>query len=224
MPGTFVNKTNLQLTLEWERNISRAAKHVDMITKQRAYFNAKKAEAYADRDKCKSDRCYCYVADYAQNACVPTFNSEQPCETFFYSPANCYIFGVADASHKPTKLTAHVYMEFDGKKGGNNVASLLWKQFKLDGLVPQVDPTTQDIIDEDHVPAKEINLVFDNCGGQNKNRMVLRMLTILVKRKVCMVARAIFLIRGHTKNDCDRLFNLMKQNCRGSNIYTPQDL
>ena len=56
-------------------------------------------------------------------------------------------------------------MEFDGKKGGNNIAILLWKQFKLDGLVPQVDPTTQDVVDKDHVPAKEINLVFDNCGG-----------------------------------------------------------
>ena len=54
--------------------------------------------------------------------------------------------------------------------------------------------------------------------------MVLRMLTILVKRKVCIVARAIFLIRGHTKNDFDRIFNLLKQKCRGSNIYTPQDL
>ena len=50
------------------------------------------------------------------------------------------------------------------------------------------------------------------------------MLRILVKRKLCIVARAIFLIQGHTKNDCDRLFNLMQQNCRGSNIYTPQDL
>ena len=54
--------------------------------------------------------------------------------------------------------------------------------------------------------------------------MLLRILTILVKRKVFIVARAIFLIRVHTNNDCDRLFNLMKQNCRGSNIYTPQYL
>ena len=113
------------------------------------------------------------MADYAQNSYVPTFNSEQQGETYFYYPANCHVFGVAYASHQPTKLAAHAYTEFDGKKGGNNVAGLLWKQFKLDGLVPQVDPTTQDIVDKDYVPAKEINLVFDKCGGQNKNRMVL---------------------------------------------------
>ena len=109
------------------------------------------------------------MANYAQNLYVPTFNSEQPGEKYFYSPVNFHVFGVADAPHQPTKLTARAYMEFDGKKRGNNVASFLWKQFKLDGLVPQVDPTTQDIVDKYHVPAKEINLVFDNCGGQNKN-------------------------------------------------------
>ena len=31
LPGTFVNKTNLQSTLEREMNMSHAAKHVDMV-------------------------------------------------------------------------------------------------------------------------------------------------------------------------------------------------
>ena len=50
------------------------------------------------------------------------------------------------------------------------------------------------------------------------------MLPLIVKRKVCIVARARFLIWGHTKNDCDHLVNLMTEKCRGSNIYTSQDL
>jgi hypothetical protein len=54
--------------------------------------------------------------------------------------------------------------------------------------------------------------------------MVLRFLVILVKRKVCKVARAIFLVRGHTKNDCDRSFNLLKKGIRKENIYTPEEL
>jgi hypothetical protein len=57
-------------------------------------------------------------------------------------------------------------------------------------------------------PVKEINLVFDNCVGQNKNNMVLRMLILLVKLKICLKATAIFLVRGHTKNDADRAYNL----------------
>ena len=70
----------------------------------------------------------------------------------------------------------------------------------------------------------ELNLVFDNCAGQNKNRMVIRLLFFLVKMKIFKTARAIFLIKGHTKNDCDRMFNLMKQDYRKMNCYTPPEL
>ena len=54
--------------------------------------------------------------------------------------------------------------------------------------------------------------------------MVLRFLLFLVKRGVCDVARAVFLIKGHTKNDCDRMFNLMKKEYRKKNSYTPDDV
>jgi hypothetical protein len=72
--------------------------------------------------------------------------------------------------------------------------------------------------------ANEINLVFDNCGGQNKNRMVYRMLFFLVKLHICRVARVIFLIKGHTKNDCDCMFNLMKYDYRRVDCFVPTDL
>jgi hypothetical protein len=72
--------------------------------------------------------------------------------------------------------------------------------------------------------SREINFVMDNCGGQNKNRMVLRLLFILVKLKLCFKARMIFLVKGHTKNDCDRMFNLMKKTYRNTNCYTPKQL
>jgi hypothetical protein len=79
--------------------------------------------------------------------------------------------------------------------------SLLWKELEWKGLLPNNAQAG------DHVPAKEINFVFDNCGGQNKNWMVLWMLTILAKLKVAVIVRAIFLVSGHTKNDCDRKFD-----------------
>lgn len=99
----------------------------------------------------------------------------------------------------------------EAKKGGNSVASMLWKLFELKGLM-------------NGVTANEINLVFDNCAGQNKNRMVYRMLFFMVKLRVCRTARAIFLVKGHTKNDCDRMFNLMKFDYRKVNCYTPPEL
>jgi hypothetical protein len=100
--------------------------------------------------------------------------------------------------------------EGDAKKGGNSVASMLWKMFSMKGLLGRT--------------ANEINLVFDNCAGQNKNRMVYRMLFFMVKLKICRVARAIFLVKGHTKNDCDRMFNLMKYDYRKVDCYSPPEL
>jgi hypothetical protein len=88
---------------------------------------------------------------------------------------------------------------------------MIWKMFQMKGLL-------------NGVTANEINLVFDNCAGQNKNRMVYRLLFFLVKLKVCRTATAMFLIKGHTKNDCDRMFNLMKYDYRKVNCYSPREL
>jgi hypothetical protein len=50
------------------------------------------------------------------------------------------------------------------------------------------------------------------------------MLLFLVKIGVAKTIRAIFLVRGHTKNDCDRLFNLMKQIYRKSDCFSQEEL
>jgi hypothetical protein len=55
--------------------------------------------------------------------------------------------------------------------------------------------------------------------------MVYRMLFFMVKLKVCRTAGAIFLVKGHTKrNDCDRMFNLMKYDYRKVDCYSPPEL
>ena len=92
------------------------------------------------------------------------------------------------------------------------MTSMLWKHILSERLLDNTGP------------AKELNFVFDNCGGQNKNRMVLRFMVMLAKLNAALVVRAIFLIKGHTKNDCDRMFNLLKLDYRKLNIYTPQEL
>ena len=181
-------------------------------------------EAHADRNKPRHQRRYTFVADFAQNCYVPNFADEQPGKTYFLSPLNAYVFGICDTSTKPTELSAHFYMEPDGAKGGNNVASLLWKELQLQDLLPQRCPTSSLILCRSHKATNEVNFVFDNCTGQNKNRYVLRMLFFMVQHKVAKVARCVFLVRGHTKNECDRMFNAMKHEYRKVNIYTPTDL
>jgi hypothetical protein len=161
-------------------------------------------------ERIPSERTLCFVADYAQNMYIPNFASEQPGATYYYSPMSCYCFGVVDASKD--HLSAWMYTEDVAKKGGNNVASLLMHHLDYYGI----SKTTE--------PFKELNLIMDNCGGQNKNRHVLRLLHFIVKRRIATVAKAIFLVRGHTKNACDRLFNTMKKQYRKVNSFTPQDL
>ena len=217
---------NLQSALASEELILKAASHVKAAQQQREYVNQKVAEAQQDRVAFPSERHerrWCFTADYAQNMYVPNFGGEQPGETYYYSPVNAYCFGVVDNSFNPSAMTAFVYLEDQGKKGGNNVCSLLWQEFGRNGLLPLFDLDTG-IVFHNHVPAPEINLVFDNCGGQNKNRMVFRLLFYMVKRKLCRVARAIFLVRGHTKNSCDRMFNLLKKEYRKADVHTPKDL
>jgi hypothetical protein len=203
--------------LRQEQELLSVARHVEMAQLQRILFNNKKDIAFLDKDKPKEDRVFTLVADYAQNMYLPNFASGQPGATYYYSPLNAYCFGVVDGSTRPSKLYGHVYLEDIGKKGGDNVTSMLWKQLKILGLIPE-DNTKPSIA------AKELNIVMDNCGGQNKNNMVLRMLVLLVKLGIVKTARAIFLVRGHTKNDCDRLFNCMKKIYRKSDCFSEDEL
>jgi hypothetical protein len=64
---------------------------------------------------------------------------------------------------------------------------------------------------------------MDNCGGQKKSQMVLHLALYLVEKKYFKTVEFIFYIRGHTKNVCDRLINLLKIQYHKSNVY-PMDM
>jgi hypothetical protein len=130
---------------------------------------------------------------------LPHFGGEQPGETFYYSPLNIFVFGVVGPTDND-RLHAFVYDEGEGKKGGNNVLLLILKSLAL----PEID-----LLQNEEAGGK-LNFILDNCGGQNKNRMVLRLAIWLVKTGVFKKVNFIFLVRGHTKNPCDRMFNILK--------------
>lgn len=191
-----------------EELILKAAKHVEMAKTQRDLYNEKKRLAKETPNEVRT-----YTIDYAQNTYMPHLGDEQPGETYYYSPVNVYTLGIVNTGMVPMKLYAHVYYEDEGKKGGNNVVSCMYRQLFHDGFLAG---------DRKHVP--EMNFVFDNCGGQNKNRMVLRFLLYVIQKGACDIANALFLVKGHTKNDCDRMFNLMKLEYRKKNSYVPSDV
>ncbi len=72
----------------------------------------------------------------------------------------------------------------------------------------------------DNEHGSELNIVFDNCCGQNKNNTVLRLAAWIVKMGYFLEVNFIFLIVGHTKNAADRLFNSLKVQYRKKNLYT----
>ena len=151
---------------------------------------------------------YCMICDYAQNLGLPHFGEEQPADIYYFSELTVNIFGVADVTRKPTKMLAYGYHEGEGNKGGNNVASLVMKALNDLGWL------------KEGREGKRLSIVMDNCGGQNKNKYVLRLALYLVELNYFKVVELIFYIRGHTKNACDRLFNQLKKRWHKQQVYT----
>jgi hypothetical protein len=110
-------------------------------------------------------------------------------------------------------LIGHMYKEGDSKKGGNSVASLLLKTLRHLNIIQFDD-------EGNPITGGELNIVFDNCAGQNKNNYVLWLVPYLVEARWFKHVNFIFLVVGHTKNACDRRFNNVKQVYNKSNIYS----
>ena len=149
------------------------------------------------------------VGDYAQTIDIPHFGGEQPGLTYYYSPVNVNVFGCVD--YATEHMEAFLYHEGEGKKGGNNVVSLIHQSLKNKGVFEDA---------KEKGPGEYLTLVFDNCGGQNKNRMVLRYLLYLVKSRIYKTVEAVFLVCVRTQNICDRLFKQLKRDFHHKNVYT----
>jgi hypothetical protein len=154
------------------------------------------------------DREYVIVCDYAQNLPLPHYGGEQPGEIYYFSALTINLFGIVDLSLSPNKLKCYAYREFTARKGSNNVASLIM----------------QDLYDKFWLrkgsPGKKLTIAMDNCSGQNKNNVVLRLALYLVEMKYFRTVEFVFYIRGHTKNACDRMFNQMKLKYHKQDIFS----
>ena len=136
---------------------------------------------------------------------LPHLGNEQPGDAYYFPPLSIYTVGVCNSV--TGHLHAYVYDESEGSKGGNNVASLI------------LDYVRTNLVKVGQPPMKELNIIMDNCVGQNKNRMVIRTAPYMIESGLFEIVNLIFLLIGHTKNMCNRMFNLMKQNYSKRNIY-----
>ena len=123
-----------------------------------------------------------------------------------------YNLGIVNVAHNGEDvLYCHVYTESEGQKAGNNVASLIVKTLYKLGWI-------------DHNGITTLNTVFDNCPGQNKNNTVIRLVPYLLEMGYFHHVEFMFLVVGHTKNNCDRWFNTLKSRYGKFNVYTKLQL
>jgi hypothetical protein len=97
------------------------------------------------------------VVYYCQNFEVPFFGSSQPGDTYYFTPETVNGLGIVDCRREKDQLKLYVYGEDKRAKGGNNVASIIVHFLEERGLL-------------DGHKRKTLNIITDNCGGQNKNR------------------------------------------------------
>ena len=129
---------------------------------------------------------------------------ERPGDFYYYSLINFYCFGIVDRTQE--HLHVYIYTEGGGKKGSNNISSLIMHYLTSN----VVDPSVMN---------KELNVIMDNCGGQNKNRTVIRLGAYLQELGWFQDVNLIFILKVHTKNEAYSHFNLMKQYWRKRYVY-----
>ena len=179
-----------------------AKDHIKKAKFQREVYNR-----YTEYSKVH-EKTLTLTMDMSQNVEVPHLGAEQPGETYYLSAMTGFIFGIVENS--TDILSAYVWMESEGDRGMNNIVSCLHKDLSRRGVFLK--------------KITDLVIFADNCAGQNKNRCVIRYLIWLVEAGYVRSCNLIFLIKGHTKNKCDRLFNLLKQYYSRSNIFTPSQL
>ena len=178
------------MNLKHEELINEMNEHCKMWKRQREYVQEKRDEAKEDfRNKVlwpyRNDML---VGDYFQNLDLPHFGGEQPGDTYYFSPLTINGFGVVDYSIE--ELNSYIYTEAEGKKGGNNVVSLLSNTLQKKGVFEDAERLG---------PGKALTMVFDNCGGQNKNRIVLRYTLYLVEKRIYKSVEIVFWYAGTQK-------------------------
>ena len=122
-----------------------AARHVKQKDDMRSYCDnlVKTSREHKANNVTWTDRVFTEVADYAQNLDIPHFGCEQPGDTYYYSPLGIYVFGIVRLYNEPQDLVGQFYFEGEGKKGGNNVASLIYNKFKHDGFLEEIEKMGQ---------------------------------------------------------------------------------
>ncbi|ETP32795.1 hypothetical protein F442_18586 [Phytophthora nicotianae P10297] len=146
------------------------------------------------------------VMDFSQNLTLPSVAST-PSQWYFLSLVNVHVFGIYYANKG--QQYNYVYEELVAGKGTDEVNSMLYH------FIQRI------VLTNGH---RRLAIYADNCGGQNKNNFVVKMLLALAQTGELDVVELRFFVRGHTKNAVDRGFGLMRKKIAKEDVWTADQL
>jgi hypothetical protein len=188
-------------------------KHLKMHQAQRELYNKLKAIAEADVENLVAiDLMTLFlVIDMSQNGSTPCLAGDQMGDFYYMSPLSHYIFGICEPARK--FMNNYIWEEGTAGRGANNIISCLYYDLVKRGIIGSTGK-----------PLKHLVIAADNCSAQNKNKAMIKFCMWLVEAGWVEEVTLMFLVKGHTKNDCDKMFNNLKQGTKGKNIWTGDDL
>lgn len=141
--------------------------------------------------------------DYMQNLPLPHLPVQ---DIFYLRQLWVYCFGIHNMKTQKSKF--YMYHEGEGKKGVNEVCSMLHKY--ITSSIPESVDT--------------LYLISDGCPGQNKNHTILRFALALVNSGRFKEVTHFFPVRGHSYLPNDRNFGVIKRKLKKCDrIYVPQE-
>ncbi|EJK57849.1 hypothetical protein THAOC_22069 [Thalassiosira oceanica] len=201
--ANLVNEINVE--------VKKAELHVAMHEAQRK--QAKEFIALAVEQEKNNvpheDRTHVRTFDMSQNAQIPHLGADQEGDFYYMSPKTEFIFGICNNGKK--FMNVYIWGEESANRGADNIVSCLFWDLVRDGII-------------NGKKVKKIVFIADNCPGQNKNYCVIHFCSWLIEAGWADEVELLFLIKGHTKNECDVKFNILKKGTRGRNIFTQKGL
>lgn len=172
-----------------------------MIHKRRAkkFYAKLQYEAKSENEPHVLSLCM----DFMQNIPLPVIPVQ---ETFYLRQLSVNVFCIHDIKKNTARF--YVYHEGIAHKGPNEVCSLLYD------FLQDVPPNIT-----------ELRLYADNCGGQNKNHTLCRLMLCLTQSGRFKTIEQYFPIRGHSFLPCDRDFGTIKKELRKHDrIYSVEEI
>ena len=131
-------------------------------------------------------------------------------EVYYKRLLSSYNFVIVDLTrHHFDKPSAHCYLwdEMNGNRGSNEIASCL---FDFCNRAAEAG-------------VQFIDFFSDNCGGQNRNRLVAAMLHHVVQATQLEEITVNYLVKGHTENQADTIHSMVEAKKASAKLFLPSE-